>query len=369
MTTSSPTYAYAPDHASPPGDLLREYLGHFGISARELARRCGRSGKLIAEIAAGKAPLEPETALQLERVLDVPAAIWTNMEVAHQLQQARAVENQTLAEHHDWVRAFPLKDLSERGYLNRPSGKADQVKELLRFFGVGSVKACDDRIRDLLEVDFRTSKTFNNDISSLAAWLRIGERRAANIETKDYDREAFLLALKGIRELSLVPINEALPELITRCALAGVAFVLEQPLPKMRASGVSRWLTPRKALIQQSPRHKSDDHFWVTFFHECAHLLLHSRKEIFIDMMKGDGSARPKEEAEANTWAADFLVPSQAMRSFLGGFGGTEREVREFAELQRVAPGIVVGQIQHSRVLGYAAMNALKVFYHRADKD
>lgn len=367
MSITGNSLAYTPDHASPPGDLIQEYLEHLGISARELARRCGRSGKLMAEITAGKAPVEPETALQLERVLNVPAVTWINMEAAYQLHRAREAEERALAECYKWASAFPLKDLSERQFISRPAGKAEQVRELLKFFGVGSVKACEDRMEELLEVDFRTSTSFSNDTLSLAAWLRIGERRAAEIETRDYDRETFLQQLRQIRELTLIPIDQALPELERKCALAGVAFVLEKPLPKVRASGISRWLSPRKALIQQTLRHKSDDHFWFTFFHECAHILLHSRKEIFIDMMKGPGSAAPKQEAEANLWAADFAVPSSALREFLKTFMGTEEEVRRFAQTHRIAPGIVVGQLQHAKVIGFAALNGLKVYYEWAE--
>lgn len=363
MTQSGETFDYAPDHVARPGELLQEYLDQLGISARELGRRCGRSGKLIAEIVSGKATLEPETALQLERVLGVSASIWSNMEAAHQLHRARAAEHRDLAASHDWARRFPVKDLAERGHLVRYDDKADQVQELLRFFGAGSVKACEDRIDDLLVADFRTSKTFENDDAALAAWLRIGERRADEMETLEFDREAFLQALARIRALSPRPIGEVLPEMKALCAEAGVAFVLEPPLPKVRASGVSRWLSPKKALIQQSFRHKSDDHFWFTFFHECAHLLLHSRKEIFLEMTRGPGNAGPKEEAEANLWAADFLIPSAEMLGFMRGFHGTEREVREFARAQGIAPGIVVGQLQHNEVLGHAVMNGLKVFY------
>ncbi|MEO6298265.1 MAG: HigA family addiction module antitoxin [Paracoccaceae bacterium] len=363
MTSRTVSHAYTPDHASPPGDLVQEYLEQLGISARELARRCGRSGKLMAEIVSGKAPLEPATALQLERVLDVPAAVWSNMEAAYQLHQARDAESEDLAARHDWAEAFPIKELAARGYLKRLQGKVDQVLEVLRFFGVGGILACEDKIDELLQVDYRTSPTFDNDQWALAAWLRIGERRAAGIDCQNYDRDAFLAALKDIRALTLVPINEALPKIEARCAAAGVAFVLELALPKTRASGVSRWLTPRKGLIQQSFRYKSDDHFWFTFFHECAHLLLHSRKTIFIDMMKGSGSAGPKEEAEANTWAADFLVPSAAMRAFRLNFTQTEAEVRTFARSLGIAPGIVVGQLQHNGVIPFGAMNQLKTYY------
>jgi hypothetical protein len=29
--------------------------------------------------------------------------------------------------------------------------------------------------------------------------------------------------------------------------------------------------SPKKAMIQQTLRHKSNDHFWFTFFHEARH--------------------------------------------------------------------------------------------------
>lgn len=356
-------FQYTPDHACPPGQLIEEYLGELDISARELARRCGRSGKLISEIVAGKAPIEPETALQLERVLDVPASIWINMEANFQLHQARETETETLASQSQWAKMFPLNELSDRGLISLSSNKSEQVSNLLKFFGVGSVKACEERIEDLMAVDFRTSSSFKNDDLALAVWLRIGELKAQAMETKEYDRDAFLNALKEIRELTLISVDKALPKLREKCAAAGVVFVLEKPFSKVRASGVSRWLSPRKALIQQTFRHLSDDHFWFTFFHECAHILLHSRKEIFIDMNKGPGTGDPLQEAEANAWAADFLIPSKAMRKFIAGFQGSEDEIRRFASKQGIAPGIVVGQLQHSGVIGFSELNRFKTRY------
>lgn len=364
MNVTANRYSYTPDHVAPPGDLITEYLDELGISARELARRCGRSGKLLAEITSGKAPVEPETALQLERVLGVPASIWTNMEAAYQLHQAREAESEELASFYEWASAFPLKELAERKHIDKSSSKPGQVRELLKFFGAGSVKACDDRFEELLAVDFRTSDSFQNNLPSLAAWLRIGERRAAQISANDYDREAFVDALKKIRALTVNSIDKALPKIERECAASGVVFILEKPLPKIRASGVSRWLSPRKALIQQSLRHMSDDHFWFTFFHECAHLLLHSRKAVFIDMTKGPGTGDAKQEAEANLWSANFLIPTADMRKFVSSFTGSADEVRKFAAQCGIAPGIVVGQLQHNGVIGFGGhLNKLRTFY------
>src|SRR5579863_10474455 len=108
-------HPYSPDYAASPGQLLQEYLEVNDISARELARRCGRSVKLITEIVAGKAALEPETALQLERVLAMDATVWLNMEAQYRLQQARAVDERWLTEQIAWAQRFPLKELENRG--------------------------------------------------------------------------------------------------------------------------------------------------------------------------------------------------------------------------------------------------------------
>ena len=88
MTTA--TYRHEPDYAVPPGWVLEEHLEAQGLSHAAFARRCGCSLKLIGEIVAGKAPIEPETALQFERVLGLDADIWLGIEASYRLHNARA---------------------------------------------------------------------------------------------------------------------------------------------------------------------------------------------------------------------------------------------------------------------------------------
>lgn len=80
-----------PDYAAPPGWILEEYLEVHGFSQAEFARRCGRSSQLISEIIAGKAPLEPKTALQFEKVLGLDASIWLGVEASYRRHLARQV--------------------------------------------------------------------------------------------------------------------------------------------------------------------------------------------------------------------------------------------------------------------------------------
>ena len=67
---------YHPDFVSPPGETLEEILESRGMSQAEFAERTGRPKKTINEIIRGKSGITPDTALQFERVLDIPASFW-----------------------------------------------------------------------------------------------------------------------------------------------------------------------------------------------------------------------------------------------------------------------------------------------------
>ena len=54
-------------------------------------------------------------------------------------------------------------------------------------------------------------------------------------------------------------------------------------------------------------RYLSDDHFWFTFFHEAAHLLLHGEKSTFVE---DEATDQTEKEKQANAFAAGMLVPS-----------------------------------------------------------
>ncbi len=85
-------YKYEPDYAVSPGEVLDEHLEARGMSQAELARRCGRSPKLISEIIAGKAPVKPKTALQFERALGMDASVWLGIESNYRLHLARQAQ-------------------------------------------------------------------------------------------------------------------------------------------------------------------------------------------------------------------------------------------------------------------------------------
>jgi Zn-dependent peptidase ImmA (M78 family) len=210
----------------------------------------------------------------------------------------------------------------------------------------------------LANVAYRHSPSFKSDEAALATWLRLGEIEAEGQECADYNETRFKQALKNIRGLTRAPIEEALIRSRQLCNQSGVVLALVKPLPRTALSGAAWWLSPRKAVIQLSARHKTDDHLWFSFFHEAAHILLHSKKNVFVDEVNGGDADL---EAEANDWAANALVPRYAWEWFVGGAPRSERAVRAFAEEQGISPGIVVGMLQHQGILPWTHLNRLKV--------
>ncbi len=75
--------------ASPPGRTLGRLLKREGLSQAELARRMGRPYQVVNDIVNGRRPITAPTALQLERVLGLPARFWMIREADYRLKLAR----------------------------------------------------------------------------------------------------------------------------------------------------------------------------------------------------------------------------------------------------------------------------------------
>ena len=195
---------------------------------------------------------------------------------------------------------------------------------------------------------------------AVAAWLRRGEIEGNSIECYPWSAAKFADAILQIRSLTREKKPDVfIPELKKRCAKCGVAIVIIRTPKGCSAGGASLFLAPYKALIILSLRYLSDDHFWYTFFHEAAHLILHGKKDLFVD---GDGVLPSKEEEEANEFATEILIPTKFLNQ-LSKLGTNGREVVRFAKKVGVSPGIIVGQLQHRGRIGYHQLNNLKIRY------
>jgi HTH-type transcriptional regulator/antitoxin HigA len=354
---------YQPDLVSPPGETLLDLLEEQEMSQTELAKRMGRPVKTINEIAQGKAALTPDTALQLEKVFGTPARFWLNREQAYREFLARQLDAIKLNDWVDWIKKFPVADMRKKGLISATRKPQEIVVELLQFFCIANP----DAWKDVCAVDFasfRQAGQYQPDAYALSVWLRQGELQASEIDSLPYDKQAFRELLQTeLRTFTLQTPSEFAEKLIEVCAGVGVAVVYVSQTQGTHVSGAARWLTKDKALIQLSLRYKRNDQFWFSFFHEAAHILLHGKKETFIDTGE-DAEKHDEKEAEANKYAADTLIPPAEYKTFVAkikpGRYPSRVAVERFSNQLGIAPAIVVGRLQRDRHLEYRHLNGLK---------
>ncbi|HTD24518.1 MAG TPA: ImmA/IrrE family metallo-endopeptidase [Terriglobales bacterium] len=344
---------FKPDWVSCPGETMADILEERSCSSTEFAQRMGYSAKQVSELLKGRTTISFETACRLELVLGATADFWIAREAQYSGTVAHAQNKVKFTGQESWLSELPLKDMRRYGWLAPDLSVSDPVTACLRFFGVADVQAWRATYHNLLEMAaFRTSPTFHSQPGALAAWMRQGEIESAAIDCKPWHTAGFQRALSEIRPLTRKRDPRLfIPELTRCCAEHGVAVVIVRAPEGCRASGATRFLSEKKALLLLSFRYLSDDHFWFTFFHEAAHLLLHSKKALFLEGEK----VSSVEEDEANEFAAHVLVPSE-FQDKLEHLPVDRHDIRNFARMIGVSPGIILGQLQH---LGRARRNQL----------
>jgi len=347
---TSAHHAFKPDYVSPPGDTLRERIAELSVTQAELAARAGLSTKHVNQIMQGLAPITPETAVALERVTSVPASFWNRREADYRSTLSRLHPPEVTEADRAWLSAMPVKELQNRGKLAFGLSEGRLLEALLTFFGVADRDAY-DRIWRKPVASFRRADAFQSAPGSVVAWLRLGELEALAVDTQPYSPSAFRAALLEVRALTA---SDDPNGLVGACASAGVAVVFVPEVKGCRISGATWWASPGKAVMALSDRYKKDDFFWFTLFHEAAHILLHSKKETFVD----DGTDDDIVEEEANRFAEDFLIPKEH-RHALSGLS-TEADVAAFASRLGIAPGIVVGRLQHEGLWPWSKGHRLK---------
>ncbi|MBF0381007.1 MAG: HigA family addiction module antidote protein [Magnetococcales bacterium] len=347
---------YLPDYLVTPGEVLDEYLEAYPMTQAQLAMRAGLAKKTINEIIKGKSPITTDSAQKLERVLGRPAHFWNNLERQFQEDRSRLAEQARLESELDWLKRIPVAKMINLGWVKKFKDKSEQLGEVLSFFGVASPDQWLD-VWENYQVAYRQTQRFETHAEAVSAWLRQGEIEARQMPCSPFDKKKFQQALKKVRSLTTQTPEAFQPKLIEWCSLAGVAVVFVPELPKTGVSGATRWLGD-KAVIQLSLRYKSNDHLWFTFFHEAGHIIKHGRKDIFIESNGLDG----EKEEEANEFARDWLIPPTKLRSFRRKWDGLSLDpVTDFADEIDIAPGIVVGRLQHDKLLPNTHGNKLKV--------
>ena len=180
------------------------------------------------------------------------------------------------------------------------------------------------------------------------------------MEVKTFSEMAFASALGQLK--TMLRDTDAVRQVPTVLARAGVRFLIVETLPSTRIDGVCLWLNPDSPVIALSLRYDRIDAFWHTLLHECAHVKYKDglTSDIVDFDLVGDEAdssvAKPEAELKADEFASGFSIP----RSELDGFIARVRplfsktRIQAFAARLNVHPGLVVGQLQHRKMIPFS---------------
>jgi len=357
MGTNQEIYS---DLAIPPGEYLEEVIEDLGMTKDELAKRMNRPAPKLSAIFKGDKAITPDTALQLEKVVGVPAHVWTGLEAEYRLALARRhhdEEQERLKKEGHLISRFRYADLVRLGVVAKKTRSTDKVLALHKFFGVASL----DTVLALrrYQAAFRSGKK-DRSLEAVAAWLRIGELGAQRMRCGSFQRKRLKDSLEAVRAMTLQCPEDFQENLHHLLADSGVALVLCPHLPGTYAHGATFWLGREKAVVMMTLRYKWADVFWFSLFHELGHILLHNRQVVILEG-DNDDPAQKELEDEADQFAADTLIPPKPYGAFIEARQFFAENIERFARQVGISTGIVVGRLQNEGHIRPSWNNSLRM--------
>lgn len=332
--------AYVPH----PGETLREKLDELGMPIKEFAQRCIKPIPTIHHVLNGQSSITPDMAIAFEKVLQIPAHLWLNMQASYDEYIARKRHDDDVLADKPWADCFPLQEMTEKGLLSCPADSTprQRIQALLSYFGIVRASAwrkCYTTYNPILD----TTRTY-----ALTAWLRHADNQAEMAhDLHPFSHSKLKELLPDIKKLAHTGNSHFWNSLTDICRAAGILVILTPHLSQANILGASRWLRGIPVLqLSDCPRRY--DQFWFSFFHLLGHLLLHGKRDSFIEGLTFP--TQQKQEQAVDAFAERCLLPGTIRRK-LRTNSYSEQALAALCRREHVHLAFVVGHLQHIHLL------------------
>ena len=344
---------FHPQSIPHPGVTLEEKLKEMGIGPKEFALRTGKPEKTITAVLKGDSSITPEMAVAFENVSKIPAHFWMNHQLGYDEYIAREKRKRVIEDAVEWAKLFPIHDMVKKEWLPSVETVYEKTATMLTFFGFSNHYAWEEYyFNQQLKVAFRISLASTKQPYAISAWLRKGELLAAELKTGDYSEKNFKKALPELKSIMAEHPEEFFNQLQHICLAAGVKVVHTPCLPKAPLCGSTRWLNDTP-LIQLSGRYNRNDIFWFTFFHEAGHILIHGKKDIFLEKVEYSDKDIIKEN-QADEFAIKWTLTEEEEAEIMDATPLNEKKIKAFAKKFNTHPAIIIGRLQHNGVIPFS---------------
>lgn len=294
-----------------PGSILGEKLQEMDMSVKEFAARAEKSEKYILDVLAEKSSISPDLAIAIEFVTGMEASVMLKWQRDYDEEVARYdMQSRIKSSNKEWLNSMPVAEMVKNGWINAQTTADKAFEELLRFFGVVSQSAWEEYyFKRKLKVAFRISLETTTNPRILSAWLRRGEIQANEIYLdNEYSPAKLKSVIEDISILLSSPPHDVMVLLRETLSSAGVKIIYTEPLSGIDIKGATRWIGGHPC-IQLLNTVESYENYAYTVLHEIGHILLHGKKDIFLEETGyvSDSPSYNIKEDEADAFAKKWL--------------------------------------------------------------
>ncbi|MBN3927293.1 HigA family addiction module antitoxin [Nostoc sp. NMS4] len=342
-----------PARVPTPGKILSRELEARGWTQKDLAEIMSRPVQTINEIIRGSKQITPETAIELSQALGTSPEFWTNLEAKYRLHLAGKEKNeQDIARKSRLYTIAPISELIKNRWIQATDSIDELEQQVCNYLGISSLNEIPQ-----LAVNFRCSEHREPEEISRIAWVKRVEYRAKQQTVAKFDRKQLEAAIPEI--LACAEQVETIARIPKLLADLGVHFVIVPHLKKTYLDGAAYYLND-KPIIALTLRYDRIDSFWFTLMHELAHIVL-GHQGIYLDNL--DALEDNDKEKEADKEAANWLIEPQAFKVFISGVKKyfSRQAIEEFAYTHRRYPGIILGRLQHDKLVDHKNLRPLLV--------
>ena len=314
-----------------------------GLTAQDLVPFIGSRAK-VSEVLRGKRPITMPMARALHEHLGIPADVLLRdpgMEIGAPLAGL------------EWTR-FPLRAMAKAGWIPSASKTKQRAEKLMRGLieragGDGAAAAAlyrrNDQTRANAKMDSYALRAWCWQAMAVANEGDVADAYKTGTVTPDY-----------LRQVAQLSWSEDGPRLAKEfLAGSGIPLVILPHLPKTYLDGAALRLGDGRPLVALTLRYDRIDNFWFSLLHELAHIGCHMDQDgdnAFVDdfsLRKLEGGRVDAEEAQADEWAEEALIPRAVWESSEVRQQASPMAVLNLARALQVHPAIVAGRVRFER--------------------
>ena len=334
--------------AFPPGEFILDELEARGLSQIELAEIIGCHPTVVNAWIKGKRALTAQTAKQIGDAFGMSPQWWINIQTYYDLWKVGEADA-GIARRAKLYQYAPVKEMIKRQWLE-PSENLDVLEDRMsKFYGVPNLDTHP-------QLSYAARKSTPGDLTSAQkAWFCRAKQLARCVTANRFTEQSFDDAIVALKTLQVNTEDvRRVPEILAGFGIR--LIIVEQLMPASEIDGVTFWKDNDKhsPVIAMSLRYDRIDSFWFTLEHELGHVKYRDglNSDVVLDInLVGENAQRSEEKSEtekrADAFAVASLLPKDKLDNFITRKGPlfSTLKITNFASVQKIHPGIVVGQM------------------------